>query len=65
MLRRVGAGGLDPNLEPLGDPFRSINGTTSSPYQDPNSSGMPRRHGTAEAYIGWRTTEYGPVSITR
>ena len=35
-----------------------------SPHHEPSAIGMPRSITTVPAYIGWRTSAYGPVEMT-
>jgi len=36
----------------------------NSPHHEPSASGIPTSSGSAAAYIGCRTSAYGPVEMT-
>src|SRR5215471_11119831 len=42
-----------------------IAATTKSPQKDPSANGVPSTSSNPPAYMGWRTTAYGPVEMTR
>src|SRR5882672_7343024 len=38
--------------------------SVKSPHHEPSATGVPISKGSTPAYIGWRTTAYGPVEMT-